>query len=79
LLLPIAMAGNTETNYFWELGTNNPITGVNMLIFTCTDNDEQCVTVEIPAWQDANSGANNYIADVEYPGGLTTLECAGRV
>lgn len=67
LLAPIAFAGNIETDNFFEKGTNSQVTGVGMLVYTCTDNNEQCVTVIQPEVIRANSGNTNTVT-VQYPG-----------
>ena len=67
LCAQLVLAGNTENNYFYNQQSQS-VDHVQMLIFRCADNNEQCNNVYAPAWFNQNSGSHNYFLNVEFPG-----------
>lgn len=78
IAIPVVFAGNTETDYFFMEGTNEQVTGVQALFYTCLDYDCNAVSAPFSGFKiisgnyDSinkvlNSGSNNYVT-VEYPG-----------
>jgi len=60
----VALAGNIETNKFFDDVAKNPLTNVQGLVFTCTD--DVCTAPNGNAFFDQNSGSANSLI-FEYP------------